>query len=159
MTGSSIWFSRIGCSDNNHGRLDGVWKSPDSQVDLSVLVEHSSTSASSSNCQAAMERKPPVQKDSYWTKTQDGISLHVWRAVCPVLEQQERRQHPCLLIPGLASSSIGTFDIDPTVSLVDFLARLGFEVWTADLRGGCSSQEIHMQDGSNLVCEGLCFTM
>lgn len=42
-----------------------------------------------------------------------------------------------LMIPGLASSAEHTFDLLPDYSLVNALVAKGYDVWLADLRGGC----------------------
>jgi hypothetical protein len=56
---------------------------------------------------------------------------------------RRRRVHPCrrlcrqvILCPGLGSSGAYCFDLSPAVSLADFLAERGWDVWTVELRGG-----------------------
>jgi pimeloyl-ACP methyl ester carboxylesterase len=49
-----------------------------------------------------------------------------------------KRGHPILMVPGLASAGEPTFDLPPTASspsLAEDLARRGWDVWIADLRG------------------------
>jgi hypothetical protein len=41
-----------------------------------------------------------------------------------------------MLVPGLGSSGAYSFDLSPGVSLADYLAANGWDVWTAELRGG-----------------------
>lgn len=55
-----------------------------------------------------------------------------------------RPQHPVLMIPGLASSAEHTFDLLPDYSLVNALVARGYDVWLADLRGGCRNTLINM---------------
>ena len=40
-----------------------------------------------------------------------------------------------MLVPGLGSSGAYSFDLSPGVSLADYLAANGWDVWTAELRG------------------------
>ncbi|KAG2491163.1 hypothetical protein HYH03_010376 [Edaphochlamys debaryana] len=49
------------------------------------------------------------------------------------------RLFPVLLIPGLGSSGVYTFDLSPVVSFADYLASWGWDVWTAELRGNGQS--------------------
>jgi hypothetical protein len=44
--------------------------------------------------------------------------------------------HPVILCPGLGSSGAYSFDLSPNVSLADYLASRGWDVWTCELRGG-----------------------
>ncbi|GBF90704.1 alpha beta hydrolase [Raphidocelis subcapitata] len=81
----------------------------------------------------------PVKKRSYAVRAADGVRLHATRARCAAAAAARPRGHPVLLIPGLASSSEATWDITPELSLVDHLARQGFDVWAVDLRGNGKS--------------------
>lgn len=85
--------------------------------------------------------------------TADGWKLHIMHVFDPTAEpastsgrsdsnsssggSSRRPQHPVLLIPGLASSGEHTFDLLPEHSLVNALVARGYDVWMADLRGGC----------------------
>lgn len=40
-----------------------------------------------------------------------------------------------ILCPGLGSSGAYCFDLSPAVSLADYLAERGWDVWTVELRG------------------------
>jgi hypothetical protein len=40
-----------------------------------------------------------------------------------------------ILCPGLGSSGAYSFDLSPSVSLADYLAARGWDVWTVELRG------------------------
>lgn len=51
----------------------------------------------------------------------------------------KRRCHPVVLCPGLASSGVHTFDLHPGVSLAEYLALWGWDVWVVELRGNGSS--------------------
>jgi pimeloyl-ACP methyl ester carboxylesterase len=49
-----------------------------------------------------------------------------------------KRSHPILMVPGLASAGEPTYDLPPQknhASLAEALARRGWDVWIADLRG------------------------
>ncbi|KXZ48650.1 hypothetical protein GPECTOR_26g553 [Gonium pectorale] len=50
-----------------------------------------------------------------------------------------RRRYPVVLCPGLGSSGAYTFDLSPVVSLADYLATRGWDVWTVELRGNGQS--------------------
>jgi len=52
-----------------------------------------------------------------------------------------RRNHPVILVPGLGSSGAYCFDLSPGVSLPDFLADRGWDVWTVELRGNGASDK------------------
>jgi alpha-beta hydrolase superfamily lysophospholipase len=64
-------------------------------------------------------------------------------AVAPVSRRtqvqgtQPSHHHPVILCPGLGSSGAYSFDLSPNVSLADYLASKGWDVWTCELRGGC----------------------
>jgi hypothetical protein len=49
---------------------------------------------------------------------------------------QATHHHPVILCPGLGSSGAYSFDLSPNVSLADYLASRGWDVWTCELRGG-----------------------
>jgi pimeloyl-ACP methyl ester carboxylesterase len=51
------------------------------------------------------------------------------------------RHHPIILVPGLGSSGAYCFDLSPGVSLPDFLADRGWDVWTVELRGNGASDK------------------
>jgi hypothetical protein len=48
---------------------------------------------------------------------------------------QPSHHHPVILCPGLGSSGAYSFDLSPNVSLADYLAGRGWDVWTCELRG------------------------
>ncbi len=50
------------------------------------------------------------------------------------------RHYPVVLCPGLGSSGAYTFDLSPVVSLADYLATRGWDVWTVELRGGAAGR-------------------
>ncbi|GLI59312.1 hypothetical protein VaNZ11_001166 [Volvox africanus] len=50
-----------------------------------------------------------------------------------------QRRYPVILCPGLGSSGAYTFDLSPVVSLADYLASKGWDVWTVELRGNGQS--------------------
>lgn len=76
----------------------------------------------------------PVAKEEYSCTTSDGVRLVLVRGRAPA-GAAPRREHPVLLVPGLASGADATFDTAPGRSLFDHLARLGYDVWRVDLRG------------------------
>lgn len=89
-----------------------------------------------------------VQREPHQCLTADGWKLHIMHVFDPTAEASttcsscgfssgSRRQHPVLLIPGLASSAEHTFDLLPEYSLANALVANGYDVWMADLRGGC----------------------
>lgn len=75
-----------------------------------------------------------VAKAEYAVTTSDGVRLVLVRGAAPA-GAAPRREHPVLLVPGLASGADATFDVAPGRSLFDHLARLGYDVWRVDLRG------------------------
>lgn len=80
------------------------------------------------------------QRDSHACITNDGWRLHIQHVYDPLAEASSGyadtvRQHPVLLVPGLASSAEHTFDLLPECSLVELLVSRGHDVWLADLRG------------------------
>jgi hypothetical protein len=95
----------------------------------------SSSSSSSLGSGSLMGYLWPVKKISYSATTVDGLRLHATRARCPAAAAPRPGLHPVMLVPGLASSSEATWDITPELSLLDHLARQGFDVWAVDLRG------------------------
>lgn len=52
-----------------------------------------------------------------------------------VLNVPPKQHHPVILCPGLGSSGAYSFDLSPNVSLADYLAGKGWDVWTCELRG------------------------
>lgn len=90
---------------------------------------------------AILSRHP---KASFYCVTEDGWRLHLVRTqsgrgitLNSAAREQPvpRRRYPVVLCPGLASSGAYTFDLAPAVSLADFLAERGWDVWTVELRG------------------------
>jgi hypothetical protein len=95
----------------------------------------------------ALERQPEAQglssggggggerhvKTRFFCVTEDSWRLHLIRTVQP--GKLGTRTHPVILCPGLGSSGAYSFDLSPAVSLADFLASRGWDVWTVELRG------------------------
>ncbi|WIA16477.1 hypothetical protein OEZ85_013159 [Tetradesmus obliquus] len=75
------------------------------------------------------------KKTAHKTLSTDGWTLHLVHCTDTSLEPGQRKRHPILMCPGLASSGPGTFDLLPHVSLTDFLAAAGWDVWVIDIRG------------------------
>jgi alpha-beta hydrolase superfamily lysophospholipase len=99
-------------------------------------------SAAASSCEEpSTTAAVHVQRTSHWVKTEDGWNLHLLHVSDPAQRSDTQRAHrrPVLLVPGLASSGVHTYDLDPSVSLAQHLALLGWDVWVADLRGGCTA--------------------
>lgn len=72
-------------------------------------------------------------KTSHHCYTKDRWRLHLVRT--QQLDLVGTRNYPLLLVPGLGSSGAYSFDLSPAVSLADYLASKGWDVWTAELRG------------------------
>lgn len=115
----------------------------------------SSSSGYSSNSEAASgdsslesiyeSTASKIVKRTQKCRTVDGWNLHIVHVVDQHARQNpaKRKQHPVLLCPGLASSG-AIFDLDPSVSVAEYLAAKGFDVWIADLRGnGLSDKPIY----------------
>ncbi|WIA11188.1 hypothetical protein OEZ85_011317 [Tetradesmus obliquus] len=77
--------------------------------------------------------KPRHVKTHYMVPTSDGWKLHLIRT--QVQNTQPSHHHPVILCPGLGSSGAYSFDLSPNVSLADYLAGKGWDVWTCELRG------------------------
>lgn len=86
----------------------------------------------------ASERLQHV-KTRYICVTEDNWKLHVIRTVQP--SKLGSRVHPVILCPGLGSSGAYSFDLSPSVSLADYLAARGWDVWTVELRGNGRSEK------------------
>jgi len=78
-------------------------------------------------------------KTNYKCPTSDGWMLHLIRT--KQLGQISTRVHPVILCPGLGSSGAYSFDLSPDISLADYLASKGWDVWTVELRGNGSSDK------------------
>lgn len=78
-------------------------------------------------------------KTRYYCVTEDNWKLHVVRTVQP--SKLGSHLHPVILCPGLGSSGAYSFDLSPSVSLADYLATHGWDVWTVELRGACSGPQ------------------
>lgn len=90
--------------------------------------------------------EPPIYgaqicKKEYTTVASDGWTLHIVHTIDRGVPPERRRKHPVLLCPGLASSGVGTFDLMPHVSFVDYLASHGWDVWCVCLRGNGASDK------------------
>jgi hypothetical protein len=87
--------------------------------------------------------------------TPDGWRLHLHRVRAgPAAAGATPRQHPVLLCPGLASGGVESFDLEPAVSLAQYLAERGFDVWWVvpqaqeDARArGCRGQNARAMSG------------
>eukprot|EP00879_Flechtneria_rotunda_P017744 GHRR01018602.1.p1 GENE.GHRR01018602.1~~GHRR01018602.1.p1 ORF type:complete len:526 (+),score=191.84 GHRR01018602.1:40-1578(+) len=76
-----------------------------------------------------------IKKTVHETLSTDGWTLHLVHSTDTSLAAHQRKNHPILMCPGLASSGAGTWDLLPKVSLVDYLAAAGYDVWYIDIRG------------------------
>lgn len=92
------------------------------------------SSLSSGMGSSCLDDLAPVAKAEYACVTSDGVKLVLVRGSCPGAPAP-KREHPVLLVPGLASSADATWDVAPARSLFDHLARQGYDVWRVDLRG------------------------
>eukprot|EP00879_Flechtneria_rotunda_P004313 GHRR01004563.1.p1 GENE.GHRR01004563.1~~GHRR01004563.1.p1 ORF type:complete len:404 (+),score=152.14 GHRR01004563.1:237-1448(+) len=77
--------------------------------------------------------KPKHVKTHFMIPTSDGWKLHMIRT--QVLNTPPSHHHPVILCPGLGSSGAYSFDLSPAVSLADYMAGKGWDVWTCELRG------------------------
>lgn len=77
--------------------------------------------------------KPRHVKKHFKVTTVDGWKLHLIRT--QVVNVPATQHHPVILCPGLGSSGAYSFDLSPNVSLADYLAGKGWDVWTCELRG------------------------
>lgn len=88
--------------------------------------------------------KPRHVKTNYKCPTPDGWRLHLVRTQSLQDFQPpagNTRNHPVILCPGLGSSGAYCFDLSPAVSLADYLAERGWDVWTVELRGNGQSDK------------------
>jgi hypothetical protein len=76
-----------------------------------------------------------IKKTAHTTLSTDGWTLHLVHCTDTSLHPGQRKTHPILMCPGLASSGPGTFDLLSHVSTVGCLlvGSLGFRVWPAEL--------------------------
>lgn len=82
-------------------------------------------------------------KTSYYCTTKDDWKLHLIRTLDPKVVN--RRNHPVILCPGLGSSGAYSFDLSPIVSVCDYLASQGYDVWIVELRGMLGFPPLTMQ--------------
>lgn len=102
---------------------------------------------------------PPASSKDVHTKThhrcttKDGWKLHLIRTqsvssgrfgLGAGVQGPPPRRCPVLLVPGLGSSGSYTFDLSPVISVADWLASQGWDVWTAELRGMCERERIRL---------------
>jgi predicted alpha/beta hydrolase len=73
--------------------------------------------------------------------------LHLVRTLSPESAMRKKRRCPVLLLPGLGSSGPNSYDLHPAVSLADWLADRGWDVWTADFRGNGRSDKASLLRG------------
>lgn len=72
-------------------------------------------------------------KTNHRCTTVDGWDLHI---VHTKARESGMHKWPVVLVPGLGSSGVHTWDLAPAVSFADHLASLGWDVFTVELRGG-----------------------
>lgn len=92
----------------------------------------STCSLSSAGCDE--NASAAIMKTEYEVATPDGIKLVLVRGRA-LGGAAPPRQHPVLMVPGLASSADASFDPAPGRSLFEHLAKQGYDVWRVDLRG------------------------
>jgi len=120
-------------SRSTAGLLHGGRRSTAASTDTSSSILTHTTTATTSSIISCLW---PVHKVEYSATTNDGVRLHATRARCPAASSAlGPRCFPVMLVPGLASSSEATWDVTPELSLMDCLARQGYDVWAVDLRG------------------------
>lgn len=90
-------------------------------------MHHSASEASLSSCSSGgTPPVPPVARSSTYATTPDGWRLHLAR-VAPA--GGPTRRYPVILCPGLGSSGGPSFDLEPGVSMAQYLAEAGFDCW------------------------------
>lgn len=116
-------------------------------IEAYVDIGESTSSSASSCCSSSTtdsENDSAIAKNHHYCVTDDGWTLHIVHAYSEwASEEFGGREHPVILCPGLASGGIATFDLHPHVSVVNYLAARGWDVWTVDLRGTQSQQSQH----------------
>jgi pimeloyl-ACP methyl ester carboxylesterase len=60
----------------------------------------------------------------------------------PSAETNRRHRHSVILCHGFASNRF-TFDLEPEVSVADYLATNGWDTWVVELRGSGKSKNVH----------------
>lgn len=81
---------------------------------------------------------PVMDRRPQWLTTSDGWRLDLVRFVDPGRHDPARR--PLLLVPGYCMNSFILSFHPRGISLVEYLTRAGYEVWTSDLRGQGDAQ-------------------
>lgn len=79
----------------------------------------------------------PISKKYYYTKTKDGCTLAM-RRYQP--EQLSQGKAPVILCHGLGYN-LTYWDLDESVSLANYLAGEGYDVWSLSLRGAAPSSQ------------------
>ena len=87
-------------------------------------------------CQAT-PRVSDFSADYYYTKTDDGMTLAL-RRYQPV--EIDQAKNPIILCHGL-SYNLLFWDLREDVSLAQYLAQAGYDVWSLSLRGACPSSQ------------------
>jgi pimeloyl-ACP methyl ester carboxylesterase len=75
---------------------------------------------------------PGVERRGFVARTSDGWKLVVQRYWSP--QQLDRGKRPVVLCHGFSYNAL-FFDLKPELSLAQYLARSGFDVWVVNLRG------------------------
>jgi pimeloyl-ACP methyl ester carboxylesterase len=80
----------------------------------------------------------PIKREVFTCKTRDMHTLILWRCFPP--QEVISHTHSVILFHGFASNRF-TFDLDAEVSVANYLASKGWDVWVVELRGSGKSKD------------------
>lgn len=89
-----------------------------------------------------------IEKETLFCTTTDGNIIALWRFRVPI--EITEHTHAVVLLHGLASNRF-TYDLDPDVSIANYMASNGFDTWIVELRGSGSSKFSKNQKQMNPV--------
>jgi len=92
----------------------------------------------------------PAQREVFTCQTQDKHTLVLWRysAARAAGHTPPPRTHPVLMCHDMASNRFA-FDLNPRVSVADFMARQGWDTWVVELRGSGKSKNTGPSEREN----------
>jgi pimeloyl-ACP methyl ester carboxylesterase len=80
----------------------------------------------------------PIRREVFTCTTRDVHTLILWRCIPPI-EKNRVHENSVVLCHGFASNRF-TFDLNPDVSVVDYMATKGWDTWVVELRGSGKSK-------------------